>query len=330
MAHEELLRIDDLIKVFITGGGFSRSRLVAVDDASFSLNSGKPEIFTLAGESGSGKTTLARIILGLIEPTKGSVKYKNREVTHISKKEKRSWFMKEVQPIFQNPFEAFSPLKKVETYLYNTAANYNMVKKGQSIKEYVNEKLGVVGLLPEEVEGRFPNELSGGQLQRMSIARALLTNPSLLIADEPVSMVDASLRMSIVNLFKDLRDNMGVSIVYITHDLATAYYASDRIAIMFRGIIVELGPVQKVLYDPLHPYTKLLKKAVLEIDAEKRWIEETKLPLSSMEKKEFQREGCCKFADRCPQAMDICTSLEPEEFFVDERTVKCHIYNHSN
>ena len=329
MAQEKLLRIDDLTKVFITGGGFYRSRVVAVNDASFSLKSGKPEIFTLAGESGSGKTTLARIILGLIEPTKGSVKYKNREVTQISKKEKRSWFMKEVQPIFQNPFETFSPLKKVDTYLYDTVANYNMAKKGQSIKEYVNEKLGVVGLLLEEVEGRFPNELSGGQLQRMSVARALLTNPSLIIADEPVSMVDASLRMSIVNLFKDLRDDLGVSVIYITHDLATSYYVSDMIAIMFRGIIVELGPVQKILDEPFHPYTQLLKKSIPEPDPEKRWTEETKISLSSMEKKEFQREGC-KFAGRCPQAMDICTSLEPEGFFVDERTVKCHLYNNSN
>lgn len=324
MDKKYLLELNNLSKQFITGGGFNRSKLMAVNKASFAVEEGKPEIFTLAGESGSGKTTLARIILGLIEPTTGSMKYKEREVADISVKEKRTWFMKEVQPIFQNPFETFSPLKKIDTYLYNTASNYKMADEaGLSLEEYINKKLGVVGLTLDEIAGRYPNELSGGQLQRTSVARSLLTEPSLLIADEPVSMVDASLRMSIVNLFKDLRDDLGVSVVYITHDLATAYYVSDRIAVMLRGIIVEMGDVRKVLDNPMHPYTQLLINSVPEPDPSKKWAKRT--DLKTLESEEFMLKGC-KFAGRCPHVMDICTRVEPEGFEKDDRTVKCYLY----
>jgi peptide/nickel transport system ATP-binding protein len=187
----------------------------------------------------------------------------------------------------------------------------------------MDQKLKAVGLSYEELAGRYPSEFSGGQLQRISIARALLTDPILMIADEPVSMVDASLRMSIVNLFKKLKEDFGVSVLYITHDLATAYYVSDRIAIMFRGNIVEEGPVEQVLMNPRHPYTQLLRESIPDVEPNKRW--DKPVTLSSTEQEEYLRKGC-KFAGRCPKVMDICKDVFPADVYVDDVSVKCHLY----
>ena len=183
--------------------------------------------------------------------------------------------------------------------------------------------LQAVGLSLAEVGGRYPNELSGGQVQRVSVARALITNPSLLVADEPVSMLDASLRMSVVNLFKKLKEEKRVSVIYITHDLATAYYTADRIAIMLRGWIVELGPVERVLGHPLHPYTQLLKASVPEADPNKKWQDRT--TLAAMETEEYLRSGC-RFAGRCPHVMDVCKTNEPPEALADGRMVRCFLH----
>jgi peptide/nickel transport system ATP-binding protein len=318
-----LLTIKDLTKVFTIGSIFSRTRFMAVKNANLTIGSENSEIFTLAGESGSGKTTLARMILGMIDPTAGTLLYKGKDVTQISHKEKRSWFRREVQPIFQNPFETFNPLKKVDSYLYGTARHYGKPAPSEQIDQLLENALSAVGLSSKEIRGRYPNELSGGQLQRTSIARALITNPSLLIADEPVSMVDASLRMSIVNLFKTLNEQLGVSVIYVTHDLATAYYISHRIAIMLRGVIVEMGPVENVLGAPLHPYTQLLKQSVPELEPSETW--EQNITLATFEAEEYTRKGC-KFAGRCPQVMDICKTTEPEDVLVEGRTVKCYLY----
>ncbi|OUC08847.1 hypothetical protein RY27_06545, partial [Litorilinea aerophila] len=210
-ATENLLQVKDLTKIFNIRQGLSTKHFTAVDRANFSIHADRPEILTIAGESGSGKTTIARMILGLEDPSAGAIYYKGRDVTKINKKERRSWFMREVQPIFQDPFATFSPLKRVDSYLYETARNYRMVKRDR-VDAYIDEALHSVGLSLQEVKGRYPNELSGGQVQRISIARALLTKPSLLVADEPVSMLDASLRMSIVNLFMRLKEERGVSV----------------------------------------------------------------------------------------------------------------------
>lgn len=318
-----LLYVKDLTKVFIIGGRFLGVKLVAVNRESFSLFQGKPEIFTIAGETGSGKTTLARMILGLLEPTSGEILYKGTNIAKLNSKRDRKSFMREVQPIFQNPFEAFNPLKKVDSYLYETAINFGKASNKNEAEEIVNKMLEVVGLSFREIEKRYPHELSGGQLQRISIARALITTPSLLVADEPVSMVDASLRMSIVNLFKELKEKMGVSVIYITHDLATAYYISDRIAIMYRGNIVEMGSVEKVMLNPLHPYTKLLMASLPEADIDKRWTGEIKL--STQEVREFTKLGC-KFSERCDEKDSKCINEEPQKVFVDDRWVMCHKY----
>lgn len=258
-----LLKVDHVTKVFTLGGLLSRKSFEAVRDVSFTLETHQPEILTIIGESGSGKTTLARMILGLERPSKGEIHFRSKLVSTRLSAAERLQFMANVQPVFQNPFEAFNPLKRVDRYLHSTAKRFLKIRKQSDIERTIDEALVKVGLSLAEVQGRFSHELSGGQLQRVAIARALIPNPQLLITDEPVSMVDASLRMAIVNLLKSLRDDFGVSIIYITHDLATAYYISDRIIIMQKGKVVEMGPARAVLEQPEHPYSQLLKASIL-------------------------------------------------------------------
>lgn len=259
----DLLSVEKVTKTYSSGGLLARATFNAVDEVSFQLDASKPEVFAIIGESGSGKTTLARMILNMIQPSAGTVRFRGKELASVRGREARLDFMRAVQPIFQNPYEAFNPLKRVERYLYASARNLTGASRSDS-EGICDEALRKVGLSLAEVRGRFPHELSGGQLQRAAIARALIPRPSLLVADEPVSMVDASLRMSIVHLFKVLCDEFGMSIVYITHDLATAYYISNRIIIMQTGKVVEGGDARAVLDNPQHPYSKLLKSAVLE------------------------------------------------------------------
>jgi peptide/nickel transport system ATP-binding protein len=258
-----LLEVDHVVKRYALGGLLSRAGFLAVDDVGFTIDAGKPEIFTIIGESGSGKTTLARMILNTIPPSDGAIRFRGTDLSSVRSRAARLAFMHEVQPIFQNPFEAFNPLKRVDRYLFATARRFTAARNRGEAERHVDAALRKVGLSLAEVQGRFPHELSGGQLQRTAVARALISRPSLIVADEPVSMVDASLRMSIVNLFKTLRDELRVSIIYITHDLATAYYISDRILIMQRGKVVEAGDARTVLDNPQHPYSILLKTSVL-------------------------------------------------------------------
>lgn len=316
---EKLVEVEHLTKIFSLGSILSRVRITAVDDVSFYI---KPaEIFALAGESGCGKTTTARMILGFEEPTSGAIIYKGKR--DEASKPKKVWLTEGVQAIFQDPFATFNPLRTVDRYFFETLQNYGLAESREEAVGLIEEKLNAVGISYAEFSHKYPSEFSGGQLQRVSIARALLTNPTLLIADEPVSMVDASLRMSIVNLFKKLRDESGVSVLYITHDLATAYYVSDRIAIMFRGNIVEMGPVEDVLMNPKHSYTKLLRESVPEADPTKRWSE--RISLTELEYEEYLRQGC-KFAGRCPDATDVCKSEEPRDVYIGNVVVKCHKY----
>jgi peptide/nickel transport system ATP-binding protein len=323
---EKLLDVQHVTVEFHIGGLLGGALLTAVNDVSFSLERDKPEILTLAGESGSGKTTLARLLLRDLEPTRGKVLFEGRDLSSIRKRSEFKEFMKKVQPVFQNPFETFNPLRRIEAYLTDTAMNFGMASNRRDAAEVVDDALRKVGLSLDEVRQRYPHELSGGQLQRVSVARALISQPRLILADEPVSMVDASLRMEIVNLFQKLRDEQKVSVIYITHDLATAYYISDRIGIMLRGYVVESGPVEDVLQRPVHPYTQLLKESVPEPDPKERESWAKHIELGTTEVKEYGRIGC-KFAGRCPQVMDICRKADPPNVQVGQQTVKCYLYS---
>ena len=257
------LDVAHVSKVFTRGGLLSSRQIVAVNDVSFQIGAERPEIVAVIGESGSGKTTLSRMILNIETPTSGRLTCDGIDLATIRSLADRMGFMRRVQPIFQNPFEAFNPLRHLDRYLFMTRRRFAVAGDQTPLAVAVDEALHKVGLSLKEVRRRYPHELSGGQLQRVAIARALLSNPRLIVADEPVSMVDASLRMSIVNLFKALRDDLGISIVYVTHDLSTAYYISDRVIIMQHGRVVESGDARAVLNAPQHPYSQELRAAVL-------------------------------------------------------------------
>lgn len=258
-----LLDVCQVSKTFTRGGLLSGQRIAAVKDVSFALDAGRPEILAIIGESGSGKTTLSRMILNIEAPTSGKLLFDGVDLATIRSGAHRLAFMHKVQPIFQNPFESFNPLKRLERYLFMTQRRFIAADRRVTPEMTVDEALHKVGLSLKEVSRRYPHELSGGQLQRVAIARALLAKPKLIVADEPVSMIDASLRISIVNLFKALRDDLGISIIYVTHDLATAYYVSDRIMIMQKGSVVESGAARTVLMAPQHPYSRQLREAAL-------------------------------------------------------------------
>lgn len=314
---DKLLDVEALTKEFTSGGLTSRIRITAVDNISFHI---KPaEIFTLAGESGCGKTTTAKMVLGFEEATSGTILHQGK----AAEKKQKVWITAGVQAIFQDPFNTFNPLRIVDRYFFETVQNYKLAKNKQEAMALIDKKLKAVGLSYDEFAGKYPSEFSGGQLQRISIARALLTDPALLIADEPVSMVDASLRMSIVNLFKKLKEEFGMTVLYITHDLATAYYVSDRIAVMFRGNIVEMGTVEQVLMNPRHPYTQLLRDSIPQADPKLRW--QGTVNLNETEQDEYLKQGC-RFAGRCPMVMDVCKHVVPADIRVEDVLVKCHLY----
>lgn len=261
-----LLRLDNVSQTFNRGGLLSARRIDAVKNVSFTLGANGPEILALIGESGAGKTTLARMVLGMQRPSSGTLQFEGSAIATVPGEARRK-FMAKAQPIFQNPFEAFNPLKRVDRFLFLTAQRFGGAARGADAEVAVDAGLQRVGLSLAEIRGRFPHELSGGQLQRVAIARALVSKPHLIVADEPVSMVDASLRMSIVNLFASLRDEMRISIIYITHDLATAYTISDRLLIMQSGAVVEAGDARAILSAPKHPYSRALRDAVLTLDS---------------------------------------------------------------
>ena len=254
-----LIETRGVTKIYTGGLGQTTT---ALDDVTFSISADTSSITAVAGESGSGKTTLARMILGFVRPTKGRVLYRGKDLAGMSGPERRQ-FRREVQPIFQDPFDVFNPFYRVDHVFMIPVRRFRLAGSDSEARRLIDDSLRRVGLRPQDTLGRFPHELSGGQRQRVMVARAVLLRPKLIMADEPVSMVDASLRMSIVNLFKALRDDLGISIVYVTHDLATAYYISDRIIIMQKGSVVERGDARTVLNAPQHPYSRQLRAAVL-------------------------------------------------------------------
>lgn len=256
-----ILKTEDLNKTYRLGSFFRAKRIQALDNVNITVESEKPVIIAVVGESGSGKTTLAKTLLRLEKPTSGSVVVYDKLVAGRGAEPAKQEFLRSVQPIFQNPFDAFSRYRPVDAYLRETAIRVAGLN-GRDAEDAVAQALSSVGLDYDDVVGKYSNQFSGGELQRVSVARALIPDPSLIVADEPVSMIDASRRMIIINLFKSLRDEAGRSFLYITHDLATAYYISDYVAVMTKGKVVEFGDAQSVMSDPQHDYTKLLLNSI--------------------------------------------------------------------
>ena len=306
---EELGLSRDVLEAFpfqLSGGMLMGKKLTAIDDVSLDIDAGKPVILSIVGESGCGKSTLCKMILRLYKPDMGDIRLLGNSYAD-KKAYNPKQFKLDVQPIFQNPYESFSARKTVDTYLFNTALRLGICKNHAEAEKVVDETLRSVGMSLAVVKDKYPTQFSGGELQRVSIARALITRPKLIIADEPVAAIDASMKMNIVNLFKDLKDQYNVSFIYITHDLSTAYYVSDYIATLYRGGLIEYGPAKEIMDNPAHPYTELLMNAVPRVGD--KWDQEMVMP--DMEDKEYAITYC-KFAPRCPYATDECRKRRPD------------------
>jgi peptide/nickel transport system ATP-binding protein len=281
-------------------------------------------VTVIAGESGSGKTTLANLLLGIVEPTSGEILYRGKNPAKMSSAEHMA-FRREVQVIFQDPFEAYNPFHKVDRVLRMPLRKFKLAGSEAEARKLVDRALDLVGLRPEDTLGRYPHQLSGGQRQRIMVARALLLQPRIIIADEPVSMVDASLRASILESLLRLTRDLGISLVYITHDLTTAYQVGDTAIILYRGAIAELGSVDLVIKNPQHPYTRLLVDSIPRANPEQRWGRDTVIAPRDDET-DVARVGC-RFALRCPSAMPECREHEPPVFRTDDRRgVACFLY----
>jgi oligopeptide/dipeptide ABC transporter ATP-binding protein len=316
-----LLEARHVTKVF--GGHLGRGHMVALEDFSLAIDADTPSITAIVGESGSGKTTLARLLLGLVAPTHGTVLYNGRDLARLPAAERKT-FRRDVQAIFQDPYEVYNPFYRVDHVLTTPVAKFQLASSKAAARGLIEGALRAVGLRPEEILGRFPHQLSGGQRQRVMVARALLLKPRLIVADEPVSMVDASLRATILGSLRKLNEELRISIIYITHDLATAYQIGDNIVVLYRASVAEVGDVERVVKQPQHPYTQLLISSIPRVSTERAWITED--PRLRQQGDAVTPTGC-KFAARCPVAFAPCTDARPSLFRTEpHRAVACYQY----
>ena len=324
MSAAPLLEVQHLTKRYPIGGALrKRAQLHAVDDVSFELRPGT--VTALVGESGSGKSTVVRLLSRLQEPTDGVVMFEGRDAAAAKRRPDVLHYRSQVQLIFQDPFGSLNPVKTIRHHLARPLRIHKIVPRNQ-VDERVHELLRVVGLVPpEEVAAKYPHELSGGQRQRVAIARALAVEPKVVLADEPTSMLDVSIRIGILNLMLGLKEEHDLSFLYVTHDLGAARYIADDILVMYAGQIVERGPVEDVLAEPLHPYTRLLLDAAPD-------------PAAGLKAKHIEGQHAhvsvaavdppegCRFAPRCPLAIAVCRERTPD--LVEARpgqSARCHV-----
>ena len=314
MSEDSVVEVSNLKKWFPVRTGFLRTLLSkkasfvrAVDGISFDMK--VKEVFCLAGESGSGKTTTGRLVLKVIDPTSGKIFFKGKEITAFTRKDMKP-LRQRMQMVFQDPYESLNPRKTVNDIISEGLRIQKVVNDEKEVQERVIKILEDVKLTPpDEFMFRYPHELSGGQRQRVAVARTFVLNPEFVVADEPVSMLDVSIRAEILNLFLDLVEKFDVSILYITHDLATARHMCHRIAVMYLGKIMEMGTAEEIVYEPLHPYTEALISAVPVPDPKSR---RTRSIVKGEIPSPINPPSGCRFHTRCPVADKICSEKEPE------------------
>jgi peptide/nickel transport system ATP-binding protein len=321
-APEPLLRADRMSRHFKIGNAVSRRTLHAVDDMSFTV--GEREIVAVVGESGSGKSTVARVLAKIYKPTSGEVYFQGRPLSKLRSRKNVLQYRSDVPMVFQDPFSSINPVFRVSHGVMRSLKLHRPELSAAERRREAERVFEAVGLNPgAEVLQRFPHELSGGQRQRVGFAQALAMRPKLILADEPVSMLDVSIRIGLLNVMAKLRDEQGVSILYITHDIASARYVADRIIVMYAGQVAEQGPVEEVLANPRHPYTQLLLSAVPDPRADLNVGAETD---RGEPPRVIDPTPGCRFRFRCPLAIDICQSVTPTlERLAPGHDVACHV-----
>ena len=318
-----LLETRGLTKHFKIGGNFSRKNLHAVDDANIIIN--RQEIVALAGESGSGKSTIARLLARVYKPTSGEIYYQGKPLSAMHTRRDSLAYRSDVPMVFQDPFSSLNPAYRVSHGILRGLKLHRADLRGSAERYAEAERVvEAVGLTPaSEILQRYPYELSGGQRQRIGFAQALAYRPKLILADEPVSMLDVSIRIGLLNVMADMRRDEGVSFLYITHDIASARYVADRIMIMYAGHVVESGPTESVLADPKHPYTQLLLSAVPDPRAPLNVGSDTD---TGEPPKVVDPTPGCRFRWRCPFAIDECHHVTPQlRVLAPQHSAACHV-----
>ncbi len=318
----DLLELRNVTKVF-TSGLIQKTATTALENVSLKVSSEEPTIITVAGESGSGKTTLAMLLLGFLEASSGEILYRGKDIRTLKGPEKMA-YRREVQAVFQDPFAVFNPFYTVDHLLSVPIKRFKLASNKTDARERMVEALTAVGLHPQDILGRYPHQLSGGQRQRINVARSLVLRPKILVADEPVSMVDASLRANILETLQKLQRDYGVTIIYITHDLTTAYHIANSIVVLYRGNVMEAGEVEKVIKAPQHPYTQLLIDSIPWPDINRQW---RKSEVQVREAEGSHSGPGCKFYSRCPHAHEKCRATPPMYRLSQDQGATCYLYD---
>ncbi|MFP3239740.1 MAG: ABC transporter ATP-binding protein [Caldivirga sp.] len=325
-SEDVVIAAEDLSVVFKVGSMFSKKDLYAVDHINITVN--RSETLAVVGESGSGKTTLGKTLVGLYKPTTGRIYFHGRDVSTMTDEEYRVYRLKS-QYIHQDPYSSLNPYKTVYDILAVPLRANKLVHSKAEEEKVIFEALESVGLNPKAYINKYPFELSGGEKQRVSIARALLVKPEFVVADEPVTMLDASLRLEVLDLLLSVQKEMNLSVLFITHDLGMAYYMAGergRAAVMYLGSIMEFGPAKEMLESPLHPYTQALLSAIPEPDPTKSRSKKVMKLRSLDPPNPLRAPPGCKFSDRCPFAMDRCFKERPPLKKVGNTWVACWLY----
>lgn len=325
--EQPIISIQEATKLY--GGGFlSRSKpIVALDRFSLDIFESQAKIITIAGESGSGKTTLANLVLGFLNCSSGKISYKGIDLTAMTREQRRV-YRKEVQAIFQDPYEVYNPFFRIGHIFNMVVRHFNLTHNKKEAHDLIEDALNVVGLRGGEILEKYPHQLSGGQRQRVMVARAYMLRPRLIVADEPVSAVDASLRAMILDIMLKLRDQHGISFLYITHDLSTAYQISDAMYVLYQGATVERGTTATIIENPTHPYVQQLINSIPVPDPKIKWDTNIKLP--SEEEMRMQNRVGCRFYPRCPMRMDRCLEAQPPFYPIDKIDHEAACFNYEN
>ncbi len=322
---KNLVEMKNVTKKFSLGGIIGRKYVTAIEDFNFYIQEENQRIVTLAGESGSGKTTITNLLLGFIKPTYGEIIYRGKNIWKLKGSEWKT-YRKEVQAVFQDPYDSLNPFYRIDNAIVEPLRKLKVAKSKSEAVKLASEALHDVGLDPNEILGKYPHQLSGGQRQRVMLARVFALKPKILLADEPVSMIDVSLRADILEIIQKLQKNFELSCLYVTHDLSSAYCISDEIIVLYLGSIMEQGNFEKITKDPKHPYVKMLISSIPQPDPRKRW--QFRARMQDIEDARLEKLVGCKFCNRCPEAMPICGQKRPPLIDLEEdRKIACHLYS---